>query len=326
MKAILAATRQGLQQISIQGKRLKGQNPRYIAKPQTKKTENNPKSSVMDGSRLGDQQSVLVMRMREDEESIAAIKIYDDGRGAHVTDSKALYDLLNRRSGNAGQCRRAQIDVAVICISAKLLRATTYWVPGSVMLADPLTKRLGNSILLRRAMQAAKYSLVRPTCDLKVPPEGWEMIVIALMSHADLAFAAPFLDHLKGPWAFRSQRKGVSELPLHMWKWFVAPPLYWCFQRRCLCDISVSPQLYWCLQRRCLCEWSVSPQLYWRLQRRCLWEWSVSPQLYWRLQRRCLWEWSVSPQLFWCLQRRCLCEWSVSPQLYWRLQRRCLSE
>ena len=78
-----------------------------------------PNASVMDGTRLGYQQSVLVMKMPEDEESVRAIKIYDDGRGAHVADTKALYDLLSRRSRNAGQCRRAQIDVAVICVSAK---------------------------------------------------------------------------------------------------------------------------------------------------------------------------------------------------------------
>ena len=30
--------------------------------------------------------------------------------------------------------------------------------------------------------------------------------------------------------------------------------LYWCLQRRCLCERSVWPQLYWYLRRRCLCE------------------------------------------------------------------------
>lgn len=54
--------------------------------------------------------------------------------GAHVTDAKALFDLLSRRSGNAGQDRRAQIDVAVISVSAKALRTKTFWVPGSAML------------------------------------------------------------------------------------------------------------------------------------------------------------------------------------------------
>ena len=133
----------------------------------------NMTTSVMDGTRLGDEKSVLVMKMPEDEENVRAIQIYDDGRGAHVTDAKALFDLLSRRSGNAGQCRRAQIDVAVICVSAKALQVLTYWVPGTAMLADPLTKRLGNSALLRKAMKDAKYSLVRiQTCGLKGPPEG----------------------------------------------------------------------------------------------------------------------------------------------------------
>ena len=114
--------------------------------------------------------------------------------------------------------------------------------------------------------------------------------------------------------------------PESVWSWVMSPQLYWCLQRRCLCERSVSPQLYWCLQRRCLCECSVAPQLYWCLQERCLCEWSVAPQLYWCLQKRCQCEWSVSPQLYWFLQRRCLCEWSVSPQLYWCLQPRCLCE
>lgn len=85
----------------------------------------NPASSVLDGTRLGDQQSALVMRCPDDEEFsewAASIQIVDNGLGAHVTDAKALYDLLHRRSGNAGQDRRAQIDVAVICVSARALR------------------------------------------------------------------------------------------------------------------------------------------------------------------------------------------------------------
>ena len=121
----------------------------------------DPRSCVLDGTRLGDEQSVLVMKMPENEDSAAAIRIADDGKGAHVTDAKALYDLLSRRSGNAGQDRRAQIDVAVICVSAKTLNVLTFWVPGSCMLADPLTKRLGNSSLLRKAMETAKYALVK---------------------------------------------------------------------------------------------------------------------------------------------------------------------
>ena len=121
----------------------------------------DPSSSVLDGTRLGDEQSLLVMRMPEDEEKAKSIHIQDKEFGIHVTDAKALFDLLNRRSGNAGQDRRAQIDVAVICVSAKAMNVKTYWVPGSVMVADALTKRLGNSVLLRRTMASAKYALVK---------------------------------------------------------------------------------------------------------------------------------------------------------------------
>ena len=87
----------------------------------------NPATNVLDGSRLGDQQSVLVLRQpNEDDETVRSIRISDTDSGAHVTDAKALYDLLHRRSGNAGQDRRAQIDVAVIFISAKALGITAF--------------------------------------------------------------------------------------------------------------------------------------------------------------------------------------------------------
>lgn len=107
-------------------------------------------------------ESALVVRLPEGEDhDVASIRVIDHDTGAHVTDGKALFDLLSRRSGNAGQCRRAQIDVAVICISDRMLKVKTFWVPGPQMLADPLTKRLGNSTLMRRVMKSAKYSLVR---------------------------------------------------------------------------------------------------------------------------------------------------------------------
>ena len=127
----------------------------------------------MDRTRLGPEASVLVMRRPEDESRAPELYVQDDDKGIHVTDAKALYDLLHRRSGNAGQDRRAQIDVSVIYTSAKLLNVTTYWVPGHIMIADPLTKRLGNSTLLRRIMARAKYALRKqPVHD--GPPEGCE--------------------------------------------------------------------------------------------------------------------------------------------------------
>ena len=106
----------------------------------------------------------------ESSEDIRAIRISDDQPGAHVTDAKALYDLLSRRSGNAGQDRRPQIDVAVIFISAQALKVTTYWVPGSIMIADPLTKRLGNGALLRQVMKDGFYHLTKQAAQPGMDP------------------------------------------------------------------------------------------------------------------------------------------------------------
>ena len=91
----------------------------------------NKDSCVLDGARLGGDESILAVRVKDDEPAL------------HVTDAKALHDLLQRRSGNAGRCRRAQIDVSVICVSARALKCSTHWVPGELTVADPVTKRNG---------------------------------------------------------------------------------------------------------------------------------------------------------------------------------------
>lgn len=130
---------------------------------------------MMNNARFGSEPSVLAMREPEDEAGIAAICLWDEQDGVHVTDAKALYDLRSRRFGNAGCCRRAQIDVAVICVSAKSLNVKMFWVrvPGNLMIADPLSKRLGNSVLLRRIMALGRYALAKEaTLHLEGPPEG----------------------------------------------------------------------------------------------------------------------------------------------------------
>ena len=98
----------------------------------------NKDSCVLDGARLGGDESILAVRVKDDEPAL------------HVTDAKVLHDLLQRRSGNAGHCRRAQIDVSVICVSARPLNCSTHWAPAEFMVADPLTKRNGNSNFCRK--------------------------------------------------------------------------------------------------------------------------------------------------------------------------------
>ena len=108
-----------------------------------------PGTCVNDGSRYGDDETVAVIRVKDEEDSMA------------VTDARALYDLWHRRSGAAGLCRRAQLDVAVMRKSAEVLKTKLYWLPGEYMVADALTKRLGNSSLLRWVMATCQFAVTK---------------------------------------------------------------------------------------------------------------------------------------------------------------------
>ena len=108
-----------------------------------------PGTCVSDGTRYGPDETVAVVRCKDEEGGLA------------VTDARALYDLFHRRSGAAGLCRRAQLDVAVMAKSAELLKTKVHWVPGDWMIADPLTKRLGNSSMLRKIMRLAQFGLTK---------------------------------------------------------------------------------------------------------------------------------------------------------------------
>ncbi|CAE7830815.1 RE1 [Symbiodinium sp. CCMP2592] len=88
-----------------------------------------PEARVMDMSRYGTDESVVAVRQPDCEDDTVL-----------VTDARALYDLYQRRSGAAGLDRRAQIDVAVLVTSAKVLNAKIHWLPGPYMLADSTTK------------------------------------------------------------------------------------------------------------------------------------------------------------------------------------------
>ena len=90
--------------------------------------------------------------------------------------ARALYDLYHRRSGAAGLCRRAQLDVAVMSKSAEVLRTKVFWIPGANMPADCLTKRLGNSSLMRWLMANARYALTQGSLSMlwETPLDGCE--------------------------------------------------------------------------------------------------------------------------------------------------------
>ena len=96
-----------------------------------------PGTCVSDGTRYGDDETIAVARMADDGDPTLGI-----------TDARALYDLFQRRSGAAGLCRRAQLDVAVMSKSAEVLRTKLFWIPGANMPSDCLAKRLGNATLM----------------------------------------------------------------------------------------------------------------------------------------------------------------------------------
>ena len=128
-----------------------------------------PEAEVMDATRYGPDLSAVAVRQPDPEDPTIM-----------VTDARALYNLYNRRSGAAGLDRRAQIDVAVLATSVKVLNARVFWLPGMYMLADALTKRLGNSQLARLVMSLGLYALRKEALeqllctDLEQPSGGCE--------------------------------------------------------------------------------------------------------------------------------------------------------
>ena len=139
-----------------------------------------PNSTVSDGTRFGVDESAVVVRQQDPDENTIL-----------VTDARALYDLFHRRSGAAGLCRRAQIHVSVMAASAKALRAEVHWLPGVHMLADCLTKRLGNAALMRRVLGLGRYAIkedgLLALSNLESPPDG-----------CDAKDLGPRFDHVSG--------------------------------------------------------------------------------------------------------------------------------
>ena len=129
-----------------------------------------PDSTICDCTRFGpDLDSVVIVRQKANEESFM------------ITDARAPYDLFHSRSGAAGLCRRAQIDVSVMASSAQTMNAPVCWIPGVYMIADCLTKRVGNSTFMRKVMLSGLSALQpeplkalidtasdAPLCDLSV--------------------------------------------------------------------------------------------------------------------------------------------------------------
>jgi len=107
----------------------------------------DPRANIFTEEIFGSNESAMVVRLTEDSRPTAT-----------VTDAKALYDAISRKSGQ-GDCKRAMVDIAVMSHSIKALRAKVFWIPGELMVADSLTKKNGNGTLTRRILRLAQYGI-----------------------------------------------------------------------------------------------------------------------------------------------------------------------
>ena len=85
-----------------------------------------------------------------------------------VTDSKSLYDMIQKCMNPASQCddKRTSIDVALIKQELKDLCGTIRWIDGRTMLADSLTK-VAKSDYLRHVMLQGKWSILEEAASLQ---------------------------------------------------------------------------------------------------------------------------------------------------------------
>ena len=71
-----------------------------------------------------------------------------------------------------------------MCTSARQLNASVHWIPGLYMIADPLTKRLGNRRLLRGVMIKRQFAVQKEPLEAlladlpEAPPDGCETLFL----------------------------------------------------------------------------------------------------------------------------------------------------
>ncbi|CAE8689974.1 unnamed protein product, partial [Polarella glacialis] len=114
----------------------------------------NPQSCIFDSTIFGVEETALVVK-----------QVRDYSETALVTDARALFDSLTRRSAAGGVCRRSAVDIGVMSHSVKALNGKVFWVPGEIMLSDCPTKRHGNSTLLRAIMKSGRYGITKSCVD-----------------------------------------------------------------------------------------------------------------------------------------------------------------
>ena len=78
-----------------------------------------------------------------------------------VTDSKSLFDTINKDTNPASQCedKRTSIDISLIKQEVHEMNGRVRWVDGRTMLADSLTKDTRGDFL-REVMSSGKWSIL----------------------------------------------------------------------------------------------------------------------------------------------------------------------
>ncbi|CAK0875279.1 unnamed protein product, partial [Prorocentrum cordatum] len=76
-----------------------------------------------------------------------------------VTDSRGGYDHVTNPKAGLAEDKRAAIDVAIVRATMQRPEVHLRWIEGTSQLTDPLTKRMGESALLRQALHDGEYGI-----------------------------------------------------------------------------------------------------------------------------------------------------------------------
>ena len=92
-----------------------------------------------------------------------------------VTDSKGGFDHLNNPTAGPSRDRRCAVDVAVVRSALRVKNTKLRWVDGArQQLTDSLTKKNGNSDLLRGVLSAGQFAIMEAEEALKMKKEARE--------------------------------------------------------------------------------------------------------------------------------------------------------
>ena len=95
-------------------------------------------------------------------ESVVVVRRLGEELPSYSTiDARGLYDHLARPSGSTGSSsdRRTKVDIGVICESLRSVSGSVHWLPNQIMIADCLTKKSGNTALMRFIMEKSLFAI-----------------------------------------------------------------------------------------------------------------------------------------------------------------------